>query len=128
MQLTVTVGHKQGVSVDASELECLQSLVQSAKEKYERERNSLYKDLEGDGHLGEHFARDKQGVEALLSRGQAHLERLVRELAASWTQRPLSREGQDFLTEEEAAIRRISERIGQVKARMTGESDADRDG
>lgn len=129
---------RSGGSSNANEVECLRTLVQSAKDKYERERNFLYKDFESDVYLSHHFARDKADLESQVARHQAKMAMQLKGLSAvGQTGQPHSRstsvqskvtsEG-CFLTEEEEAIRKISERIFQVKARLVdsaGQSSGD---
>ena len=116
-------GDANNFNANINEIECLKTLIQSAKEKYEREKHFLFKEFANDSHLSNVFMQQRNELESCLVRYQADLQLLMRHLYSSLpsysslnTQR--TNHDSSFLTEEEEAIKKISERITVLKARI----------
>ena len=116
-------GDAHNFNANINEIECLKNLIQSAKEKYEREKHFLFKEFANDPYLSNVFMQQRNELESCLARYQADLQLLMRHLYSSLpsygslnTQR--TNHDSSFLTEEEEAIKKISERISVLKARI----------
>ncbi len=108
---------KEGLSAHLAEAECLRSLIASAKEKFTNEIGFLCKDYEHDVYLVHHFGVQRMALEAAVTRHQSDLQMLTRDLysAESWDISSRQSKEASFLNEEAEQIKKISQKIKQVK-------------
>jgi len=109
---------QDGLSAHVAEAECLRSLIASAKEKIANEISFLCKDYDHDVYLVHHFGVHRMALEAAVTRHQSDLEMLTRDLniASGWdSTSSQQRKEASFLNEEAEQIKKISQRIKQVR-------------
>lgn len=116
-------GELQAFNMNINEIECLKTLIKSATEKYEREKHFLFKDFENDVYLSHLFAQQKNELEQCLLHNQNELQLLMRKLYSNlpgYAQKSAKKPEHEtsFLTEEEEAIKKISQRIMTIKAKI----------
>lgn len=147
-QLDEKFCQQQGGSFDLAnlnnEIECIKNLVRTSKEKYDQEKNFLYKDLNSNDMLKQHFISQKNLLERVLSERQNELQSLMRNFYSKLPYNSnnylnetttaslvitnnnnrselscnLTTNNSSFLTEEEEAIKKISDKIRSLKAKI----------
>ena len=130
----------------ANEMECIKSLMKTSKEKYEREKNFLFKEIKSTSEfLNEYFHSQRMQLDRVLSERQTEMQSLMRNFYSKLpyttghheivneaatadetiattsiviNKSELSCTNSSFLTEEEEQIKKISEKIRSLKAKI----------
>lgn len=123
-----------------NEMECIKTLMRTSKEKYEREKNFLFKDLNSNEAISQHFHSQKNHLERILNERQSELQSLMRNFYSKLPYNTnnlnetttsfvitknrseiscnLTTNNSSFLTEEEEAIKKISDKIRCLKSKI----------